>query len=79
MSNDSIDKEENADESDKPLTFLQVLGSTFSAAIGVQSKANRNRDFSRGKPLHFVMAGIIFAILFVLVVVMVVRGVLSQV
>ena len=79
MSNDSIDKEENADDNDKPLTFLQVLGSTFSAAIGVQSKANRNRDFSRGKPLQFVLAGIIFAIMFVLVVVVVVRSVLSQV
>lgn len=64
---------------EKPLTFLEVLGSTFAAAVGVQSKANRTRDFTRGKPLHFVLAGLIFAATFVAVVVTVVRTVLSNV
>ena len=66
-----------AEPDESPLTFLQILGSTFSAAIGVQSKANRERDFSRGKPLHFIFAGLIFAALFVVVIVTVVRTVLS--
>lgn len=64
---------------EKPLTFFEVLGSTFAAAVGVQSKANRTRDFTRGKPLHFILAGIIFAATFVAVVVAVVRTVLSNV
>ena len=61
------------------LTFFEVLGSTFAAAIGVQSKANKNRDFSQGKPLHFIFSGIIFATVFVVSVVAVVRTVLSSV
>ena len=69
----------NDETNEPPLTFLEVLGSTFAAAIGVQSKANRTRDFSRGKPLQFVLAGLIFAVMFVAVVVAVVRAVLSQV
>ena len=63
----------------KPLSFLEILGSTFAAAIGVQSKANKKRDFSQGKPTQFVFAGIIFAAIFVVSVVAVVRTVLSSV
>ena len=68
-----------AETNDKPLTFFEVMGSTFAAALGVQSKENLARDFSRGKPLHFIMAGLIFAATFVVVVIAVVRTVLSQV
>ena len=68
-----------AEPDESPLTFLEVLGSTFAAAIGVQSKANRTRDFSRGRPLHFILAGLIFVALFIVVIIAVVRTVLSQV
>jgi hypothetical protein len=37
---------------EKPLTFWQIAGSTAAAAFGVQNRANRERDFARGKPLH---------------------------
>lgn len=63
----------------KPLSFLDIFGSTFAAAIGVQSKANKKRDFTQGKPTQFIFAGIIFATIFVLSVVAVVRTVLSAV
>ena len=49
-----------------------------AAAFGVQSRANRERDFSRGKPIHFIIAGIIFTALFVLIVVSVVQLVLRN-
>ena len=64
---------------ERPLTFWQIASSTIAAAFGVQSKANRERDFSRGKPLHFIIAGIVFTVIFVLGVVLVVRTVLSGV
>ncbi|MEZ5595508.1 MAG: DUF2970 domain-containing protein [Pseudomonadales bacterium] len=72
------------DETDKPddkppLTFWQMLGSTVSAALGVQSSANRERDFSRGKASHFILMGIGFTVVFVLLVALVVKVVLSQV
>ena len=61
----------------KPLTFYEVVSSTFAAAIGVQSKANKKRDFNQGKPLQFIIAGLIFATVFVLGVAAIVRAVLS--
>lgn len=76
---DSTEPQKPADDSHAPLTFWQVIGSVLAAAVGVQSKVNRARDFSRGRPLHFILAGIIFATVFVLVVIAVVRAVLAQV
>jgi len=60
------------------LTFWQVVGSTIAAAIGVQKKANKERDFTHGKPLPFIVAGLVFTVLFVLAVVAVVQMVLSR-
>ncbi len=63
---------------EKPLTFWQIAGSAAAAAFGVQSRANRERDFSRGKPMHFIIAGIVFTIVFVVIVASVVRFVLHS-
>ena len=62
-----------------PLTFWEMLGSTIAAAFGVQSSKNRHRDFSRGKASHFILMGIGFTVVFVLVMVTLVNLVLSQV
>ncbi len=74
------DSKQNEDErNQKPLTLPQVFMSTVAAAFGVQSSANRERDFERGKASQFIIMGIFFTALFVLAVVMVVRMVLSNV
>ena len=44
------------------LTLMQVTGSVLAAGFGVQSKENKLRDFSRGKPLQFIAAGLIFTL-----------------
>jgi hypothetical protein len=59
------------------ITPLSFLGSLFAGWFGVQSEANRQRDFEHGKFSHFIIGGIIFSILFVLFVVMVVQIVLK--
>jgi hypothetical protein len=65
------------DEQDKhPLTFREMLQSVLAAALGVQSGKNRSRDFSRGKPSHFVIMGVLFTGLFVLTILAVVKLVL---
>jgi len=46
------------------LTLLQVMCSVFAAGFGVQSKDNKVRDFSRGKPLQFIVAGLLFTLAF---------------
>ena len=61
---------------EKPLTFREMLQSVLAAAFGVQSGKNRSRDFSRGKPSHFIILGVSFTALFVLVIVAVVKLVL---
>ncbi|PYC22769.1 hypothetical protein DMO17_15020 [Aquipseudomonas alcaligenes] len=55
------------EKDDKPLTFREMLQSVLAAAFGVQSGKNRARDFSRGKPSHFIILGVMFTGLFVLV------------
>jgi hypothetical protein len=59
------------------VTFLQVLLSTLAAAFGVQSSRNRARDFTHGKALHFIVAGLVFTVLFVVAMVTIVNLVLS--
>ncbi|WP_017479946.1 DUF2970 domain-containing protein [Pseudomonas sp. PAMC 26793] len=55
------------DESNnKPPTFWQMLHSVMAAAFGVQSGKNRARDFTHGKPSHFVALGILFTVFFAL-------------
>ncbi|MCY1439343.1 hypothetical protein D3C76_1112870 [compost metagenome] len=52
---------------DRPLSFREMLQSVLAAAFGVQSGKNRARDFSRGKPSHFIILGVLFTAIFVLV------------
>ncbi|MFT5780726.1 MAG: hypothetical protein ACI9EB_000079 [Pseudomonas sp.] len=59
-----------------PPTFWQMLHSVLAAAFGVQSGKNRARDFSQGKPGHFIAIGLVFTLLFVLLLVVVVKLVL---
>ena len=49
-----------------PPTFWQMLHSVLAAAFGVQSGKNRARDFTHGKPSHFVVLGILFTVVFAL-------------
>ena len=68
------------DETDRKksgITPLSFLGSLFAGWFGVQSEANRQRDFEHGKFHHFIIGGIVFAILFVLAVVLIVQVVLK--
>ena len=60
----------------KPLTIREMLQSVLAAAFGVQSGKNRARDFSRGKPSHFILLGVLFTSVFVLVLFALVRLVL---
>ncbi len=64
------------DEQEKNLTLRQMLGSVLAAALSVQSGKNRARDFSHGKPSHFIILGVGFTVLFVLIVLGVVKLVL---
>ena len=60
----------------KKITPLSFMGSIVAAWFGVQTKANRDRDFEQGKFHHFVIGGIAFAVFLVLFVIGVVKVVM---
>jgi len=68
VNNSSEDSNENIQ-----ISFWQLLLSTLSAFIGVQSNANRERDFKHGKISHFIAIGLLFGLAFVLTIVGVVQ------
>ncbi len=63
--------EKIADKTNQPqkVSILAVMKSVVAAGFGVQTKANRERDFAQGKFHHFVIGGLVFAVIFVLLLV----------
>lgn len=55
--------------------ILQVLKSVLAAFVGIQSKENRELDFSEGKVSHYIIAGIVMVVLFIMTIVFVVSKV----
>lgn len=74
--NDTHDKDQDK-PSPKP-SFLQIVLSVIAAAFGVQSSKNRERDFKGGNIYVYIVAGVIFTAVFVVVVIFVVRLVLTN-
>lgn len=63
---------ENSEENIR-IGFWQLLLSTLSAFFGVQSNANRERDFKHGKISHFIAIGLLFGLVFVCTIIGVVQ------
>ena len=59
------------------MSTRDVVGSVLSAAFGVQSSRNRERDFNSGNYRQFIIAGLVFTVLFVATLVVVVNVVLD--
>jgi len=57
--------------------FKQILQSTLAAAFGVQSQKNREQDFEEGNAGWFILAGIIFTVIFIFTVLAVVTIVIA--
>ena len=70
------DTEKSQSDAPTQLSFGQLLKSTSSAFLGVQSNANRERDFTHGKMSHFIWMGLLFGVVFVLTIIGVVQLVL---
>jgi hypothetical protein len=45
--------------------ITQLIKSVLSAAMGVQSEANRRKEFEQGSLSSYVIAGVVFTVLFV--------------
>ena len=58
--------------------FWRILLSTLAAAIGVQSRKNHEEDFKQGSIYPYIIAGVIFTAVFVLLVILAVNIVLKN-
>lgn len=64
---------------DQQVSALTVLTSVFRAWFGVQTEKNRQRDFSTNNPTPFIVAGVIFALVMIIGVIIAVNVALSGV
>ena len=65
-------------EKQKKLSFFQMFFSTMAAMVGIQTKANLERDFEQGSAGNFVVIGIILVAIFIFTLVKVVGIVLDN-
>lgn len=56
--------------------WLRAFASVFAAFLGVQSEANRERDFNHGRFSVFVAAGVTLTVLFLVTVYALVQAVM---
>ncbi|MDP1770768.1 MAG: DUF2970 domain-containing protein [Methylobacter sp.] len=59
-------------------TITQVIKSVLAAAIGVQSNDNRQKDFEQGSLSTYIIAGVVFTVLFICGIVFLVSTVLGK-
>jgi hypothetical protein len=59
-------------------SILQVLKSVLSAFIGIQSRENREQDFTQGKVSHYIVIGLIVTVLFIVTLVFLVSKVIGS-
>ena len=77
MSDRETDHENSNEHSEGgPPSLFQLVLSVMAAAIGVQTKAGRERDFRTNSPLPFILAGLLFTFAFVATLILVVNLVL---
>jgi len=56
-------------------SIFHIIRSVLAAFIGVQSDKNRQADFEQGSLKNFIIAGLIFTVIFVLTIIYVVSKV----
>ena len=78
MNSDHQQSEPTGDEPASKPGPLQIVASVLAAAFGVQSSKNRERDFTQGNHKTFIVAGIVFTLLFIATVMFVVQLVLKK-
>jgi hypothetical protein len=73
-----IVKHQNPESKNVKIPFWRVVLSVIQASFGVQTQANRERDFKQGNWLPYVVAAVLFTAVFVLGLVFVVKLVLAS-
>ena len=58
---------QNEDQQRTP-SFISVLWSVMASMFGVQSTRRHEADFTRGKPIHYILVGLLVTVMFILTV-----------
>jgi antibiotic biosynthesis monooxygenase (ABM) superfamily enzyme len=69
-------EDQDTQQQPKQLPFWKQLLSVMQASFGVQNKKNKERDFASGSITGFVVAALLFTLVFVMILVTVVSWVL---
>lgn len=71
-------KTEDSESNPAPrrVSLWQTLQSVSASMFGVQSSKNRQRDFTHGNPLHFIIIGLLAVGVFIAVLIVIVKLVL---
>lgn len=77
MANQIESETESQKEGQSGTSFWSVAHSIGAGLLGVQSRKNRERDFTHGKPIHFVIGGVVGTLLFLLVIWLLVQYLLA--
>jgi hypothetical protein len=67
----------NGENEEAKIPFWRVMVSVIQASFGVQNKDNRERDFTKGSFMPFVVAALLFTAAFVGVLLFIVNRVLG--
>jgi hypothetical protein len=68
----------NAQQGAGKPTIFQLVRSILGAAFGVQSSKTHERDFKQASPAVFIIGGLVFAVIFVVTLVMIVNMVIAK-
>lgn len=60
-----------------PPSWWQMIWSVLAAMLGVQTEANRKRDFTANRPLPYILIGVLFIVCFVAALIVIVNVVLA--
>ena len=71
------DNDSNAQQTGKP-GVGSLVKSILAAAIGVQTDKNREKDFTQGNPLAFIIGVFVFTFLFIATIATIVGLILSN-
>ena len=52
----------------QPPGLVEVIKSVLASFFGVQSSKRRERDFTHGKPIHYILVGLLATVLFILII-----------
>ena len=52
----------------QPPGFVDVVKSVLASFFGVQSSKKRERDFTHGKPIHYIVVGLLATVMFILII-----------